>query len=209
MSKYNLQGGQILKQNSSKERVIHAASFLFYQNGFHGTSVRDIADKAAVNVSLISYYFKSKQGLLEYAVTNYYGQYLQIIEETAESEEFASDFDRCVALVKKILAFKMEHYQLTAFIHRELSLDSTFVREMTVTYLAKENHILSKLFFRILHNKHHMQKEMLFIQFTGMLATPFMMKHEWKKHLMDNDSRQYFIKQYIKTTKNWLKYLQE
>jgi len=46
----------------SKQKVIEAASMLFFQKGFHGTTVRDIADKASVNVSLISYYFKGKQG---------------------------------------------------------------------------------------------------------------------------------------------------
>jgi len=35
------------------------------ENGFDGTSVRDIAQKAGVNLAMISYYFGSKEKLLE------------------------------------------------------------------------------------------------------------------------------------------------
>lgn len=42
-----------------------AAEKLFAANGYNGTSVRDIAAKAKVNVSMISYYFGSKENLME------------------------------------------------------------------------------------------------------------------------------------------------
>ena len=41
------------------------AEKLFAANGYNGTSVRDIASKAKVNVSMISYYFGSKENLME------------------------------------------------------------------------------------------------------------------------------------------------
>lgn len=41
------------------------AEKLFAANGYNGTSVRDIAAKAKVNVSMISYYFGSKENLME------------------------------------------------------------------------------------------------------------------------------------------------
>src|ERR1700744_72853 len=45
--------------------IMDTAEKLFGQNGFSGTSVRDIADEAGVNVAMISYYFGSKEKLLE------------------------------------------------------------------------------------------------------------------------------------------------
>ncbi len=41
------------------------AEKLFGENGFSGTSVRDIAQEAGVNVAMISYYFGSKEKLME------------------------------------------------------------------------------------------------------------------------------------------------
>jgi AcrR family transcriptional regulator len=45
--------------------IISAAETLFSNNGYDGTSVRDIADHAHVNVAMISYYFGSKEKLME------------------------------------------------------------------------------------------------------------------------------------------------
>ncbi len=44
---------------------MNAAEKLFAVNGFDGTSVRDIAQEAGVNVAMISYYFGSKEKLME------------------------------------------------------------------------------------------------------------------------------------------------
>jgi len=44
--------------------ILEAAERLFAERGFDGTSVRDIAAEAGVNLAMISYYFGSKEGLL-------------------------------------------------------------------------------------------------------------------------------------------------
>ncbi|UAY52097.1 TetR family transcriptional regulator [Ferruginibacter albus] len=44
---------------------METAEKLFAEKGFSGTSVRDIADAADVNVAMISYYFGSKEKLFE------------------------------------------------------------------------------------------------------------------------------------------------
>ncbi|MEO8582825.1 MAG: TetR family transcriptional regulator, partial [Flavitalea sp.] len=45
--------------------IIAAAETLFSNKGYDGTSVRDIADGAGVNVAMISYYFGSKEKLMQ------------------------------------------------------------------------------------------------------------------------------------------------
>ena len=44
---------------------METAEGLFAERGFDGTSVRDIADEAGINVAMISYYFGSKDKLME------------------------------------------------------------------------------------------------------------------------------------------------
>ena len=46
-------------------QIIKTAERLFSTTGFDGTSVRDIADEAGVNIAMISYYFGSKEKLME------------------------------------------------------------------------------------------------------------------------------------------------
>ncbi len=47
----------------TKERLIAAASTLFAERGFHGTKVRDIAARAAVNLAAGNYHYGSKKAL--------------------------------------------------------------------------------------------------------------------------------------------------
>src|SRR5450631_4608728 len=51
---------------SSKQTLLmESAELLFSQKGFDGTSVRDIAEAAGINTAMISYYFGSKEKLME------------------------------------------------------------------------------------------------------------------------------------------------
>lgn len=47
----------------TKERILKEAEVLFAEKGFHGTSIRDIADRAQVNIAAINYHFRNKQTL--------------------------------------------------------------------------------------------------------------------------------------------------
>ena len=80
--------------NDKQLKIIVTAEELFAENGFSGTSVRDIAEKADVNVAMISYYFGSKEKLLE-ALFTYRA------ESTAQS--FESMFqDKALTPLEKI-----------------------------------------------------------------------------------------------------------
>lgn len=50
---------------SKEENILFAAEELFAEHGFEGTSTREIAKAANVNISMISYYFGSKEKLYE------------------------------------------------------------------------------------------------------------------------------------------------
>ncbi len=50
---------------TKEENIILHAEKLFAEKGFEGTSTREISKEAEVNISMISYYFGSKEKLLE------------------------------------------------------------------------------------------------------------------------------------------------
>src|SRR5690625_6761685 len=108
-----------MKINPTKQKVVDAATLLFFQKGFHGTSVRDIAERAMVNVSLISYYFNSKQGLLEYAVTNYYETYLKTMETTLQNNEDDAHSTSLNNAIYAMIDYKTEYLHLTSFINKQ------------------------------------------------------------------------------------------
>ena len=50
---------------STEEKIKEAARIVFTQKGFQGTKIRDIAAQADINLSLVNYYFRSKEKLFE------------------------------------------------------------------------------------------------------------------------------------------------
>ncbi|OCB78768.1 TetR family transcriptional regulator [Flavobacterium crassostreae] len=51
--------------NSKQIQILEVAESLFAEKGFDGTPIRTIAKEAKINVAMVSYYFGSKEGLLE------------------------------------------------------------------------------------------------------------------------------------------------
>lgn len=48
-----------------KERILDVSRKLFVENGYAGTSIRDIASASETNVAMVNYYFQSKHNLFE------------------------------------------------------------------------------------------------------------------------------------------------
>ena len=51
--------------NDKQVNILEAAEKHFADKGFEGTSVRDIAETAGVNIAMINYYFGSKEKMME------------------------------------------------------------------------------------------------------------------------------------------------
>lgn len=51
--------------NDKQIQILEVAETLFSENGFDRTSIRNIAKEAKINIAMVSYYFGSKERLLE------------------------------------------------------------------------------------------------------------------------------------------------
>lgn len=135
-----------VEDKKAKEKIIDAAIDLFYFQGFKGTSVRQIAEKANVNLALISYHFGGKRGLLEQLMVRFYEGYFQSIHREAEREDSAlSAHEDLIQAVRSAFSYLFEDYQMTRFIYRELTMDSMLVREVMTLYLSQEKYYYMSL----------------------------------------------------------------
>jgi AcrR family transcriptional regulator len=71
--------------NDKQLQIMDKALEVFSEKGFDSASVRDIAQRAEVNVAMISYYFGSKEKLLEAIFMNHTGSMKQKIESILHS----------------------------------------------------------------------------------------------------------------------------
>ncbi|MFL9485467.1 TetR/AcrR family transcriptional regulator [Chitinophagaceae bacterium LWZ2-11] len=79
-------------------QIIECAERLFAATGYEGTSVRDIAEGAEVNMAMISYYFGSKEKLLE-AVLEYRMAHTKVRVESLLKDDTISPIKKIGILI--------------------------------------------------------------------------------------------------------------
>ncbi|RYF28731.1 MAG: TetR/AcrR family transcriptional regulator [Chloroflexi bacterium] len=74
-------------REQNKQRLIDAAYTEFVQNGYDGTSIRDIADRANMTSGLVYYYFKTKDELLLAVQSSAQQQYHELYQSTHQPSD--------------------------------------------------------------------------------------------------------------------------
>ena len=93
-----------------KKRILDAAAELFAKKGFAAVGVRELAAKADVNISMISYYYGGKVGVLK-AIINWYFDCMKVIISEADNQ--TQDFEeRTYFLISKVVNLIRENTNL-------------------------------------------------------------------------------------------------
>ena len=107
---------------AKKETIIESALQLFSTKGFEGTSVRDIATDAGVNVAMINYYFGSKEKLFE-SVVEYRSLFLKGVFSDLVNNNSLSAIEKIDFIIDQMIERKLSNAQFHHILHRELSLE--------------------------------------------------------------------------------------
>ncbi len=116
-----------MELNEKQIQILEVAEILFAENGFDGTSVRQIAKKADVNVAMISYYFGSKEKMLE-SLLNYRMADFKIQIETLISKEdsYLNKVDEIVEFIVKRVHKNRRTHKIINFEYSKNSLNINF-----------------------------------------------------------------------------------
>ena len=100
-------------RNKSKAAIIDAALKLFANNGFHNTSIIQIAKKAGVSKGLMYNYFKSKEALLEAVIMSSYEENAEpFIEEMKQPDTPQEHLRHIIDMMGDVLRYKLKYYKL-------------------------------------------------------------------------------------------------
>jgi len=132
--------------NDKQIQIIEAAENLFADKGFDGTSVRDIAEEAGINIAMISYYFGSKEKLLE-ALFSYRA------EGTTQKLESMLQ-DKQLAPLDKI-------YMMIDFFIDKFHSQHCFHKIMTREQVANNRGVTSELIQRLKKHNQQLVKQLI------------------------------------------------
>jgi TetR/AcrR family transcriptional regulator len=103
---------------STEQKILTAAREVFFQKGFSGARMQDIADEAGINKALLHYYFRSKEKLFETIFREAFEKLVPRIIEV-----FSSDFpffDKIRAFCEAYITMAMENPFIPIFILNEM-----------------------------------------------------------------------------------------
>jgi AcrR family transcriptional regulator len=116
----------------TKVSLIKAALKVFAQKGRDGTSVKDLADEAGVNVSLISYHFGGKDGLYRACLEGIGREKLESTQKLiGEPPRSRQDFDvRMRMFIKDFLEFHAANYDASQILSNECPANTALIRDI-------------------------------------------------------------------------------
>jgi len=124
---------------------METAEVLFAEKGFNGTSVRDIAEKAHVNLAMISYYFGSKDKLLE-SLFDYRGEHIKLKLESMVEDKTLGSLEKLDLLIDHYIEKIMNQQCFSRIMVREQVVNHTGITAELITQMKKRNQeIISKL----------------------------------------------------------------
>jgi len=118
--------------------IINTAEKLFANRGYDGTSVRDIAEEAGVNIAMISYYFGSKEKLIQALFEERTRDIITKIESLLKDESL-TPFQKMEVLVDDYverIMYKQQFYKV--MVHEQL-LEKKGVVNSLLNELKKRN----------------------------------------------------------------------
>lgn len=132
--KHNEQGKQDNSDSAARTKIIESAAVLFAENGFEGTSTRDIAQKSGMNISMISYYFGGKEGLYKEVIKTFALGAKGVLESILAQYELNNlDKENFKKLMKSIidlmLQFKVSKPHFHLILKREEVAGLPYARE--------------------------------------------------------------------------------
>ena len=83
----------------TQQKLLDAAIEAFSENGFKGTSTRDIAERAGVHHPLITYHFKNKDQLWRAAADRVFSEFTHSIAASLEENQDKNPKERMIAMI--------------------------------------------------------------------------------------------------------------
>jgi AcrR family transcriptional regulator len=109
-----------MEKTDKRTRILNAAEKLFASQGYEGTSTRQIATEAGANMSMINYYFGSKEGVFMEIMSNRIKGFSLAL--TSIQAEDLNQLGKLMMVIDQYTRRILDNISFHKMMHRELSL---------------------------------------------------------------------------------------
>ncbi len=109
-----------MEKTDKRTSILNAAEKLFASQGFEGTSTRQIATEAGANMSMINYYFGSKEGVFMEIMSNRIKGFSLAL--TSIEAEDLNQLEKLMMVIDQYTRRILDNIAFHKKMHRELSL---------------------------------------------------------------------------------------
>lgn len=112
-------------QEDTRDRLIAAGIELFAKRGLDGVSVKELADSAGVNVSLVSYHFGGKDSLYRTCLEQFGKERLAVAQRLLQPPQTLEELRvRLKMFIEEMFACHLENRDTAQMVHRECEMDT-------------------------------------------------------------------------------------
>jgi len=103
--------------HETRDRIARAALGVFAAQGYDGTTTRQIADTAGVNLGLLQYHFGAKEKLWRASVDVAFAELERGLERVSADADAISDDERVRRLIRNHVRFTAHHPEFVRIMH--------------------------------------------------------------------------------------------
>ena len=119
----------------TQRKLLEAALLAFSENGFKGTSTRDIAERAGVHHPLITYHFKNKEELWRTAADRVFSRFIGVLKTVQERTAKKSPRERMAAMIRAYVHYAADNPSLHKLLFQESSHSNPRLDWLIETYM--------------------------------------------------------------------------
>ena len=119
----------------TQQKLLDAAIEAFSENGFKGTSTRDIAERAGVHHPLITYHFKNKDMLWRAAADRVFRDFRRSLAASLEDHKDECPKERMSSLIRAYVHYASKHPALHKVMVQEASYPNPRLDWLIETHL--------------------------------------------------------------------------
>lgn len=133
--------GMSIDKVDKREHIINTAIHLFATRGFEGSSIRDIAAAAGVNIAMINYYFGSKEKLFE-AMVEFKAAYTRGAFDEITKNEALTAIDKVERIIDLYVQKLFSNREFHKVLHHEIMLNQREELGEAITNIIGRNGLI-------------------------------------------------------------------